>query len=315
MFGKMKGPASLALTDISKLSDAELYGHFADDSWNLYDKADRLRLLQEVENRRAKIDGRPPVAIRGAQIPPNYMGAYCEPTIAGTKQKIIILNDLFLGNNSLTYHSGMQALETVLHEGRHANQHYVKDNCPDRIARQVLHEWISSDAYYFSTKNPLSGKLAGKEFLLYTLQSIEMDARRFARRQLIQIYDHLAAQGKDTRRIVSIIQSCRQREIELIDSVRSTLDEDDIREAERIVFDRMKETHPDIDTSNLRLFDNARLILKLFKTRPDLDYDDVIDRLDRIADAKLDRLPEEEIAKIAEGRDRIWDARRRLDRI
>lgn len=324
MFGKINRQGSLLLTDITKISTRELYAYFADDNWNRYGEADRLQLLQEVENRRAKIDGRPPIPILARRLFPNTAGGYGVWKDDGKFIKAIGLNslfftdakpDLFSGKRGFNFHVGIQALETVLHEGRHAYQDYVIYNSPDRIAKQVLYEWLSSDAYYFRSSEPLAGNLAGKEFLLYTLQSIEMDARRFARRQLIEIHDLFAAQGKDTRRIVSIIQHCRQREIELIDKVRENLDEDSIREAEQIVLDKLKKTRPDIDTSNLKLFDNARLILSLFKTMPDLSYDDIIDRLDRISDAKIDGLPDAEIVKIAEGRDRIRDTYSRLDRI
>ena len=317
MFKRNKDKDTLVLPNVKRMSDAELYGQFVEEVWTQYSVKDRLRLLQEVENRRAKIDGRPPVAVIGAPNDPTSLGMYAEGKVLGVPVKVIFINALFLedGSGKLDFHTGIKALETILHEGRHANQHYIMDHHPDRVAAQVLHEWLSSRARYFPSEEPLKGDLEGKDLIFYCLQSIEMDARRFARRQLIKIHNLLAERGKDTRQIAAAIQECRQQEVELIDCVQKYLTLDDVREAERIVCDAMKISHPEIDTSKLRLFENARMILRLPRPKTDLDYDDIIDRLDRIADAKMNRLSDAEIARIAEGRDRILDNSRRFDRI
>lgn len=317
MFNRNKDRSALILPNVKKMSDTELYGQFLEEVWTRYGIKDRLRLLQEVENRRAKIDGRPTIPVMGAPNDPTSLGMYVEGKMLGMPIKMIFINALFLeeSNGKLDFHTGINALETILHEGRHANQHYIMDHRPDRIAAQVLHEWLASTTRYFPSEEPLKGDLKEKEFIFYLLQSIETDARRFARRQLIQIHDQLAAQGKDTRRIAAVIQDCRQQEIEMINCVREHLTMDDIRKAELIVCNAMKISHPQIDAASLKLFENARIILRLPKPKTNLDYDVIIERLDHIADARMKGLPDGQIARIAEGRDRIQDGWRHFDRI
>ena len=299
MFDRRKTPAR-PLIEIDKekleqLGNQKLYVLFLQDNWKQLSRKSRLALLQEVENRRAAADGREPARLvigedESFRNNPGLMGSY-HP---GTKE--IMVNYRFLDGDS-GLHSGMSALGTVLHEGRHAFQFDSMDKNDGRIPAQVLKEWFSSKAMYFSSGGSTTQERI-KNFSLYQLQPIEMDARRFSRKHLIQVYMDMRSSGIPTDDIQNEITRALQIEIGLIQNVRNVLTLEDIDKAEREVLDAMREEYPDMDLEGLTLFDSARMILKADNLSSIRDYLNLINEMDRIEDAKLNRIRDQKLISI-----------------
>lgn len=255
---------------LAQLTDEQLYLLFSEDNWAKIDKSSRLAALQEVENRRAKLDGRKPIPVLEGKSEsfikkPGLMGGF------SPSQKVIYINYRFLEGNS-AHHSPANALDTVIHEGRHAYQDDVINNNPDRVVRQILDEWRSSEAKYFRgcSDETAPREVYLREAAIYMMQSIEIDARRAARQELYWAAEAMEAQGVDTRDIISQIDRNLSEEINFLMLVQNYLTDSMIDELEQEVLKAMREKYPGEDFSKLRLFDHARLILRAPKIT---DYD------------------------------------------
>ena len=133
--------------------------------WERMSPSQRLEAMQKVENAIAEISHRPPCEVRCQEMSSNHLG-YFDPS-----SKTITLNARYLGNDTTSYR---ETLDTIVHEGRHAYQHY------NLTVRQVhaspgdLTNWrINEDKYGYQ-----SSQVYG--FKLYWMQPIEADARKFA---------------------------------------------------------------------------------------------------------------------------------------
>lgn len=291
MFGlkrKTNSDIQLDPEKISRLSQQELYLFFKDENWIKLDPASRLMLLQEIENRRAKLDGRPAIRIEAGSREefekPGSLGYYNDG------KRVIRVNYRFLEGKS-PYHMGFAALDVVLHEGRHAMQHDVIRENPDKVAVQILMEWLSSTAHYFAPpKADLPQDEAIKAFVCYAMQSIEVDARRFSRQQLLTIYAEWSDQGMDTRALQRQIMSNLKEEYAFILLLQNALTLKELDALEQMVLRRMKERYPKVDTANLHLFDHARMILEAPRINQIENPIELILALDVLEQRKLDRL-------------------------
>jgi len=166
-------------TIYAALSDDQLYCLFTDASWPSMDSDKRLAALQEVECRMARRQGRPACPITAVQMPANSMGAYDGDGITLNASLLKSPRTLF---GKIRPYGGIAALETVIHEGRHAFQRAAicgktTAKVPDKLRRA----WLVNTMGYMNGNGP-----AG--FAFYAFQPMERDARSFAAREMSAIY-------------------------------------------------------------------------------------------------------------------------------
>lgn len=271
----------LQAPNLNDLDEKSLLLLFHQKNWRRMNKEDRLRTLQEVENRRAKTDGRTPVEIIVGSMPANTMGCHrMLPDGTG----VIIINTRFVENGKLfgklggtSIFNAANALNTVLHEGRHAFQCHVVRHAIANISKRQRLEW----AAVMPSEN---GLYNSGNSIFYFLQSIEMDARRFARRKVAQVNRMFISMGiQDQNFSIQTIKDLKT-ELFFICYVRLHMTHEMIDKYEKMVLDHFKKTHPELDLNGLRLFDHVRFILD----HPEInDPKEMLDRLDRMADEKL----------------------------
>ena len=294
MFGRKKNkqPVGQVVVDqatLRQLSERELYRYFLQETWRTLSKESRIALVQEIENRRAAIDGRPPIPVvegndERFRKSAGLMGGYTDA------EKVIRLTYRFFEDDH-AYYNGLHALRTVLHEGRHAYQHFVTENRPEAVTDIILKEWLSSQARYYSTAmlpKTASEALRRKIYSIYRLQQIEMDARRFARRQMIDIARMMGVNGQITPEFMRNIEDDLQEELGVMQECRMWLTIEEIDFVESQILDSMRKRFPDLKIDGLHLFDHARKIL----LRPRLDTVkeklELLMELDADADRKMD---------------------------
>lgn len=171
----------IAATRYASLTDEKLYCLFTEKSWRTMDFNQRLDALQEIEIRMAAKQRRRPCRVR------------CEPKPAGSQGCFdgneIVLNDSLLRESKSLFKSmsgkGIAALDTVIHEGRHAFQRAVVAGKTDvKVSPDLRRLWAFNTAMYISTGSNKDPAM----FCLYAFQPLERDAREFAGRELANIY-------------------------------------------------------------------------------------------------------------------------------
>lgn len=281
---QLKNKKTGTATPFTDLSDRDLLILFHSRNWTRLTPRSRLAAMQEVENRRAKADGRPAVKIG---IDPR-LGA---DTYGGfsPRDEVIALNiRFFQGSEKFGKFGGAKALETILHEGRHAFQHFsVKLNLPSVPAAQKI-DWIAVMHHF-------GGVYTNRHPIIYFLQSIEMDSRRFARRKLMETQKMFAAMGMEDPEMKVQLLKTLLLEARIIVSVRQNMTLEQINAYEKIVLDHLKTTRPDLDLTNLRPFDHVRFILQHPEIKDPLK---MLEALDKMADAKMSIQVDKDMNKI-----------------
>lgn len=263
--------ASIQSGILSNLEEKELLLMFHVFVWNDLPPEGRLLVLQEIENRRAKIDGRPPVEIFiGKDLPSGTEGVHYTDK---NGKEIILLNSRYFENGKLSAYTASGALNTVLHEGRHALQHYaVREKC-ENVPEQMRLEWAAIMNSYVT--DPI---------YVYALQNIEMDARRFARRKVVQVQKFFNSLGVPDPNFDKQIETDIRQETLLIELVRKNMTLEEIDQIEKTVLENFKKMHPQLDVKELRVFDNARFIFN----HPEIkDAREILEQLDRLNDEKM----------------------------
>jgi len=130
------------------------------DEWQKLDFRERLEVLQKVENSMAEVQGRPSVQVNAEVMgKPTLFGVY-----DGTK---ITLNDAPIKENDIR-----GVLDTVIHEGRHAYQHYAVTHPGIHPKSSEVEAWRDNRDHY------LDAELYGQE--MYQNQPVEADAWSYA---------------------------------------------------------------------------------------------------------------------------------------
>ena len=130
--------------------------------WQQLDDAERLAVLQDVENRMAEIQGRPAVAVRVEPMPPGVYGGYARGRGITLSQEHLESNDT------------RELLDSIVHEGRHAYQDCAIQT-PGFVAdSELIESWRGN------WDNYLTADEYGQE--LYESQPIERDAWQYAAR-------------------------------------------------------------------------------------------------------------------------------------
>lgn len=146
---------------------------FLDDKeWNKLATTDKISVLRGIELEVSKRENRNPCLVFGQDFDSNSkVLGYYDPN-----NKCIILNNNYLNSNF--NQSYKTALDTILHEGRHAYQDQVVNNLIEHDNLVEKNEWKYNNEHYYSPE---------KNYEKYWKQPIEVDARNFAKNYAIQI--------------------------------------------------------------------------------------------------------------------------------
>lgn len=196
-------------TKYNQLREQEVYELFCGPSWDAMDEDSRLQALQELELRMAARQHREPYAVR---LVPEDMD---RPNLQGFfNEEAIYLNRRFMsakGFLAKTY-SAAQALDTLIHEGRHAFQASQIQDVENLKDREKMIWRCNYSAYIGAPRSKT-------QFCLYAFQPIERDARRFAAQELKRIYRHIVqATGHEDPKLregIEVIRLIKQREYQL----------------------------------------------------------------------------------------------------
>lgn len=269
-------------------SDESLYSLFVKRRWDSLDQADRLAALQEVENRIALREGREPFPVVAKELEsPENLGRF--------DHEQIVLNQLFIDNSSM-FHTPAGALETLLHEARHAYQVGKINEAlgQEAIAQKVLLEWLANTQAYASGSN------RRLDYNRYAIQSLEMDARLHSLQRLMEIAETLKGLGEDTRGFEHTMLQALQSEIFLIQEVRKHLTVEMLDQWSEQIIQEMEKHHPDIDFSQLTFFEEARLMLSVPSLNTIKDFYDLIALMMKQRMDKLSALDNSGLNKLAD---------------
>lgn len=136
-------------------------------NWNSLTPEARFNALQQLENYYSQIQGRPSCKIVDTSNP-NIWGSYNNGVIQMNKKELL--------QEGMCY----EAVNTILHEGRHAFQEYAIRNHLSSVDSNTLENW-KSEMY--------GGYLI--EYPEFWAQSIERDASQYAYQETEKIYKEL----------------------------------------------------------------------------------------------------------------------------
>ena len=246
-------------------------------------KESRLILLQELENRQAKLDGRRPVKVCSRVMPSHTLGVH---QTSPDGRECIFLNELYFKESKLFRNKDESifnvagAVSTVLHEGRHSFQHNSVDKKDtNKVSDRQLLSWAATMAGF-------GGKYVTPpycSFALYAMQEIEMDARRFAHNQIVEINRVFQSVGLRDLNFENRISLDHTRECELIEQIRREFSHEKLDAYERSVIEEFKKNNPDVNIKELRPFEHVRYILD----HPEIKSTEMLEILDRMAKEKL----------------------------
>lgn len=144
------------------------YNKFKLKNWLKYNKGKRQRIIEKIEKKQAKRLHRPvlPVAVNTDPNCP-YYGMF--ETNHG--KQVLYINIKLLSDPTLRFH----ALETILHEGRHAYQYNIIHNKKIRFFEFKKKRWKQNYSGYITS---------AEDKLFYSMQPIERDAQKYAIKQM-----------------------------------------------------------------------------------------------------------------------------------
>ena len=184
---KWKGTEKLEVLRDSEVTEriAEYLSGLEDlkyENWTKLSLEQRKQLLNQIERQIAAIEHRPPLPIEVEKMKASTFG------YQSNYYHKIALNSLYVGSNSQKDYR--EVIDTIIHEGRHAYQHYNVDvKCIHESGAEVEtwreNFYDSQYQYYRSTGQRIvipynDGSLHDVDFRLYYYQPVEIDARNFA---------------------------------------------------------------------------------------------------------------------------------------
>jgi len=140
-----------------------VYSRFKLRKWGKYSSTKRLKVLQALEKKMAKKNHRDPIdVVVHERSDWNCLGMFS--TSGGTK-KIYVHENLIL-NPSYRFH----ALETIIHEGRHATQFKIINDGDLKWWQFTAKRWKKNFKGYVSST---------EDRVLYNNQEVERDAQKY----------------------------------------------------------------------------------------------------------------------------------------
>ncbi len=174
------------ITDIEMINEVVDYLETMDalnyKEWSKLTISERLAVLNNVENGLAQIEHRPALNVQFKDLDIKCLGYHCDSEL------LIVLNSKYVGSNDPLIHR--EVIDTIIHEGRHAYQHYNVDvKCIHESLSEVK-EWEKNfydpQWRYYSYKGQKiyipfdDGETVDVGYRLYANQPVEIDARNFA---------------------------------------------------------------------------------------------------------------------------------------
>lgn len=140
------------------------------ENWEKLDINERVDALQQLENCVAEIAHRPAIEISAENLEPGVLGYY------NHNSECIAISSEILEDSS----SYCDALNTVIHEGRHAYQYYnlYSGNVVEQNSELVDAWRVNLDVLGYESGDALIFRTLG--MCRYYTQPIEVDARTFA---------------------------------------------------------------------------------------------------------------------------------------
>lgn len=136
-------------------------GQLQPERWAKVDLGERMATLREVEAVNAEVQGRPTVPLQSAPMDPCVYGGYSD------RNHEITVNSAHVRSDNVR-----EVLDTILHEGRHAYQHYAIQHPGTHPDRAEVERWRDNFEDY------LRPDLYGQQ--MYENQPVEVDARLYA---------------------------------------------------------------------------------------------------------------------------------------
>lgn len=152
------------------------------ENWTSLSLDERKEVLTYIENQIAIIEHRPPLIVDIELMSPDCMG------YQDSSSNRIVINSYYLIQNTSLAHR--EIIDTIIHEGRHAYQHYNVDVHLIHESGAEVNSWRENFydpqyGYYHSTGQKIyipsdKGWQIYPDFRLYYYQPVEIDARNFA---------------------------------------------------------------------------------------------------------------------------------------
>lgn len=164
----------------------------------------RLKALNQLEEYIAGQEGRAPCPVSKNWLDLRTRGVHQYFTDG---RESIVLN-----SNLIASEEPYQAVETLLHEGRHSYQHHVVNHPADAENEQQLQDWTMSQEGGYISPDGLNDSL-------YASQPTELDARAIARSRMDNLYDStLQDEGYQGYKVQKL-----QEESDIIEEARADL--------------------------------------------------------------------------------------------
>lgn len=184
--GKFEKEQMEIITDVEMINEVVDYLETIDAlnymEWSKLTISERLAVLNYVESGLAQIEHRPALNVQFKDLDIKCLGYHCD------SERLIVLNSKYVGANDPLIHR--EVIDTIIHEGRHAYQHYNVDvKCIHESLSEVK-EWEKNfydpQWRYYSYKGQKiyipfdDGETVDVGYRLYANQPVEIDARNFA---------------------------------------------------------------------------------------------------------------------------------------
>ena len=185
------------VTDLEMVEGIADYLESIDDikfeNWSKLSLEQKETVLNRIEQHIASIEHRPALKVELELMGPRDLG-YQSPF-----EHKIALNSMYVASNNPGVHR--EVLDTIIHEGRHAYQHYNVDVKNIHESGAEVATWRENFydpryQYYHSTGQKIiipynDGSRHDVDFRLYYYQPVEIDARNFAK----DVMDRLEVKG------------------------------------------------------------------------------------------------------------------------
>lgn len=135
------------------------------ENWNDLQKEERLTVLQEMENLMAELQGRPPVKVIVMPPDSDSCGYFNGEEIAVSPK---YFDNETTGIPGIDQNTSWDALDTIIHEGRHAWQLYMMKEFPEAASPDVIMSMLMNEGAYQQND------------IFYDMQTVEIDARKYA---------------------------------------------------------------------------------------------------------------------------------------
>lgn len=152
------------------------------ENWVKLSPSERVDVLNQVEKELARIEHRPPLRVDSELMARRSLGYQC----AGLNK--IALNSMYINMNKPEVHR--EVIDTIIHEGRHAYQHYNVDVRCIHESMSDVEQWqqnFYNPKYGYYSYNGQKIEIPFGEnkhydaaWRLYYYQPVETDARKFA---------------------------------------------------------------------------------------------------------------------------------------